>query len=57
MEDRKAILKGVFQEFERINRSNGRIYPMEAFEKALKKIARMRRKSKIERICQKTDSM
>jgi len=55
MEDRKAILKGVFQEFERINRSNGRI--LEAFEKALKKIARMRRKSKIERICQKTDSM
>jgi hypothetical protein len=36
--DDKIILKGVLQQFDRLNRNNGRIYHAEAYEKLIKRL-------------------
>lgn len=48
------IIKGVFEQFERLNRSNGRTYPIEAFEQSLKRIVPLKRMSKIKKLWKET---
>ena len=47
----RIILEGVFQQFERMNRNNGRIYPetyhAEAYERLIKRLVPDRRMEKI----------
>ena len=48
----RIILEGVFQQFERMNRNNGRIYPetyhAEAYERLIKRLVPDRRMQKID---------
>lgn len=48
----RIILEGVFQQFERMNRNNGRIYPetyhAEAYERLIKRRVPDRRMQKID---------
>ncbi len=48
----KIILEGVLQQFERMNRNNGRIYPetyhAEAYERLIKRLIPDRRMEKID---------
>jgi hypothetical protein len=45
--DGKIILEGVLQQFDRSNRNGGRIYPIEEYEKILKRIVPNKRMKKI----------
>lgn len=45
--DGKIILEGVLQQFDRVNRNNGRIYHAEAYERLLKRLVPDERMKKI----------
>ncbi len=45
--DDKIILKGFLQQFDRLNRNNGRIYHVEAYERLLKRLVPDERMKKI----------
>jgi hypothetical protein len=44
----RIILEGVLQQFERMNRNNGRIYHAEAYERLIKRLIPDRRMQKID---------
>lgn len=44
----RIILEGVLQQFDKMNRNNGRIYHVEAYERLIKRLIPDRRMQKID---------